>query len=383
MDPDPLLREAFASFPSPPGRADPSSFIDYDNDHVGHPTFPLTVSEFPEFPQAHRAISNLRLLLEDGFTTEHSLKGPNRELWLRTVLEAISILGNSIAQTQTLSSPSTSSPFLNLSDEEQTAFDLMVESISNLNAYFNSHFLNYSTATLCLCCLSASGLPITEAHFNSVMIACDQNVSAAHATITNELIHDMRITINKWSEDRTNEIQESMIATLIAGPFDRTLLDTDDRVHKWMCTARDSFHDELCHHISNDATASNHDLAEWIKSATQSALTTADEEVALRKAQRLTELNVQLESDFTTYCTTCSTALQQQADTELDAFKHSLRITTEQQKANASKAADAAVRSSTRKPSISTATSKRITRSVSRSNQASKPPTRDSSTERP
>jgi hypothetical protein len=171
MDPDPPLRDAFTTFPPIPGCADPSSFIDYDNDQVGQPTFPISATEFPEFPQAHTAISALHLLLKHGFATDSSPNGPNCELWLCTISETISILGYSIAQTQHLSTPSTSSPFLNLSDEEQTAFDLLVDSISTLDTYFDSHFLDYTTSKLCLHCLTLAGLPIIEAHFDSVMIA--------------------------------------------------------------------------------------------------------------------------------------------------------------------------------------------------------------------
>ena len=187
---------------------------------------------------------------------------------------------------------------------------------------------------------------MAEPAYESVMLSCHQNVSAAYATITNDLVRDLHTDLRRWALDTQTLVQDTMVQALTNDQFDISLIDTHDDIKTWLGSVRDSVRCSLM----------------------ERAETQARQEADAFFQQRSTELAAQAEEEY-------------------NRFKHDLKIKTELRKDNAVKAADAAVkgvsRNHPRAPPIRTSNSGRVTRSQSRSMRGTPNPSRPASPARP
>ena len=170
-----------------------------------------------------------------------------------------------------------------------------------------------------------------------------------------------------------------MISALIKESFEPTLLDADDRIHEWMRDARETIHGELRHRLTADVSKSNSDLLSWQARAARDIETEASARLESLRAKRYAALDAQLQAEAEQYYNESAAALRINSDAELDAFKHTLKIETEQRKDNAQKAAHSAVRASTRNHPRTSTSSPCVTRSRARKGTPSQTPTRDPS----
>ena len=308
---------------------------------------PIALHEYPDQPQAQAAyLSTMHSLrfLEQGFRTAASPAGPTRDMWLRVVSETLAYIHNSIQTTHAASTLPVA--FDSLSVEERSSFDLVIHTLSSLYAFFDNYCTSPEHADLCLRCLYEGDAPMTEPAYESVMLSCHQNASAAYATITNDLVRDIHADLTKWAKDVQDLVKDSMIQALTNDSFDLSLIDAHDDIRAWLSNVWDSARNSL------------KDRAE----------AQAREEAEAFFKQRSDELAAQAEDEF-------------------NKFKQELRIKTELRKDNAVKAAEAAVRASSRNhpraPPIKTANSGRVTRSQSRSMRGTPNPSRPASPARP
>ena len=281
---------------------------------------------------------------EQGFRTAALTAGPTHDMWLWVVSETLAYIHNSIQTTHSTSTLPVA--FDNLSQEECPSFDLMVKTLHLLETFFDNYFTDPLATNICLRCLYEGPDPVSEPTYKSVMLSCDQNVSAAYATITNTLIRELHTDLTTWAEDTQGLVRDAMIQALTNDQFDISLIDANDDIKTWLCSAQDSVRDTL-------------------------------------KGRAEAQAREEAESFFRQR----SKALTAEAEEAFNKFKHELKIKTELRKDNAIKAADAAVKGAAcnhpRAPPLSTASSGRVTRSQSRSMSVTPTPSRPASPPRP
>ena len=308
---------------------------------------PIALHEYPDQPQAQAAyLSTMHSLrfLEHGFRTAASPAGPTWDMWLRVVSETLAYIHNSIQTTHATSTLPVA--FDSLSVDERTTFDLVITTLSSLYAFFDNYCTSPEHADLCLRCLYEGDAPMTEPAYESVMLSCHQNASAAYATITNDLVRDIHADLMKWAMSTQDLVKDSMIQALTNDSFDLSLIDAHNDIKAWLSNVRDLVRDTLKGRAEAQAC----------------------EEAEAFFKQRSDELAARAKDEF-------------------NKFKHELRIKTELRKDNATKAADAVVkalsRNHLRAPPIKTSNSGRVTRSQSRSMCGTPNPSRPASPVRP
>ena len=384
MDPTPFIQHVLPTLPCALSRAMLSVRDSLGvQTTINHP-FPLQLHEFLDQPQAqlaYTAVNKLRDLLKAGFQTADSSQGPTRDLWLRTVSESLAIIHNSIVSTHSRTTPF-SATFTSLSEDETAFFDPTACIAERFDSFFGNYTTNPEDTDVCARCLHVAPLHHNAAYYESVMNTCDQDVTAAYTTLSNDLIRTMTNDLQTWAKERTDEIHEAMIRALISTEFDATLLDVNNRVHEWMREARDQFHHSLTQRIVNDAQDSNAALSAWTDWAAQQVKNLSATRFAESRNAAVAEADAKAKAEAETYYNDKATELRAAADLELATFKHQLRIDTDLRKDNMTKAANAAIRTVSRThPKLPP--SHRVTRSQSRTGTPSQTPTRDVSIERP
>ena len=224
---------------------------------------------------------------------------------------------------------------------------------------------------MCMRCLEECNIPVTHDHLDAVLMSCDQNIRAAHSTIINETIRDMHTNIQQWADNRTYQIQNKLIEGVVNGSIDQKIFDKDAHIQAWINSHVEFIQERLKANISHSATSEYQPLATWAIEAADVAYARATEnatKLAEEAAQkyynaeyaRLIDIaKANIAEDLKQNIT----AAEHEAETELAAFKHRLKIETEQKKDNATKATNAAVKKVTRMhphaPPISTSMSQR------------------------
>ena len=243
-------------------------------------------------------------------------------------------------------------------------------------------------------CLEECNIPVTHDHLDAVLMSCDQNIRAAHSTIINEAIRNMTTNIHQWADERVAQIQNKLIEGVVNGSIDQKIFDEDARIQAWINSHVEFIQERLKTNISHSATSEYQPLVAWTTEAADVAYTRATENAA-KSAEEAAQKYYNAEysrlidiakANIAEDLKQNIAAAELEAETELAAFKHRLKIETEQKKDNATKAANAAVKKVTRMhphaPPISTSTSQRSRTNSMVSGRPSRTPSHASSPER-
>ena len=354
----------------------------------------LTTDDFPEsdagLAQFH-AYCRIKELLSHGFATGDC----NSDDWLVLVANLLADIVNSIRKTHSeLSADEFASIFYDIYDSTLPTIDTIKHATSSLSSFFTTRFADPSNTTMCMRCLEECNIPVTHEHLDAVLMSCDQNICAAHSTIINEAIRNMHTNIQQWADERTSQIQNKLIEGIINGSIDQKIFDEDARIQMWINSHVEFIQERLKANISQSATSEYKPLVAWTTEAADVAYTRATDsatKAAEEAAQKYydaeyTRLINAAKANIAEDLRQSITVAEHEAETELAAFKHRLKIETEQKKDNATKAANAAVKKVTRMhphaPPISTSTSQRSRANSVASGRPSCTPSHTSSPER-
>ena len=336
-----------------------------------------------------QAYCRIQQLLSHGFGLDHS--GLDRDDWLTLITNLLADITNSIRTTHAQLPPE------ELFDDIEEAYHLITtakHASSSLSSFFTTCFADPSNTTMCMRCLEECNIPVTHDHLDAVLMSCDQNIRAAHSTIINETIRTMHTNIQQWADDRTYQIQNKLIEGVVNGSIDQKIFNEDARVQAWINSHAKFIRERLKANISHSTTSEYQPLATWAIEAADVAYARATENAtksAKEAAQKYynaeyTRLINVAKTNITEDLKQSITAAELEAETELAAFKHRLKVETEQKKDNATKAANAAVKKVTRMhphaPPVSTSTSQRSHTNSSVATRPSRTPSRAQSPER-
>ena len=181
---------------------------------------------------------------------------------------------------------------------------------------------------------------------------------------------------------------------MVNGSIDQKIFDEDARIQAWINSHIEFIQERLKANISHSATSEYQPLVAWTTEAADVAYTHATDNAtksAEEAAQKYynaeyTRLIDIAKANIAADLKQNITAAELEAEAELAAFKHRLKIETEQKKDNATKAANAAVKKVTRMhphaPPISSSTSQRSRANSLASGRPSRTPSRTASPER-
>ena len=336
-----------------------------------------------------QAYCRIQQLLSHGFNLDRS--GLDREDWLTLVANLLADITNSIRTTHNELPPE--ELFADMEDDSHL-ISVTKHAASSLSSFFTTRFSDPSNTTMCMRCLEECNIPITHDHLDAVLMSCDQNIRATHSTIINEAIRNMHTNIQQWADERTAQIQNKLIEGVVNGSIDQKIFDEDARIQAWINSHVEYIQERLKANISHTATSEYQPLAAWAieaadvayARATENATKSAEEAAQKYYNAEYTRLLDIAKANIAEDLKQNINAAELEAETELAAFKHRLKIETEQKKDNATKAANAAVKKVTRMhphaPPISTSTSQRSRANSMASGRPSRTPSRASSPDR-
>ena len=299
---------------------------------------------------------------------------PDRDDWINITVSLLTHIHNSIRKTH--SHTPLQEVFENLHPEELAKLQTIKHTTSSLSSFFTSRLTDPSNSTMCMRCLEECNIPVSFDHLDSVLMSCDQNIRAAHTTIINSIIRTMHTDLQAWADDRSEDIKNKLIEGVVNGSIDQKIFDEDARIQAWINSHVDFIQERLKANLSKIVPADYEPLSAWTTEAADvayKAATTKASEIAEREARKFYEqeyncLLTIAKQNVADDLQQQMTAADNEAEAELNAYKHKLRIETEQRKDNALKAANAAVkkvsRTHPRAPPIST-TARSRTNSIS------------------
>ena len=356
----------------------------------------ITTDNFSEddagLAQFH-AYARIRELLSHGFISNDS--NINSDDWLILVANLLADIVNSIRKSHSdLPADEFARIFYDIEDSTLPNVDTIKHAASSLSSFFTTRFADPSNTTMCMRCLEECNIPVTHDHLDAILMSCDQNIRAAHSTIINEAIRNMHTNIQQWANERTHQIQNKLIEGVVNGSIDQKIFDEDARIQAWINSHVEFIQERLKANISHSAPSDYKPLAAWATEAADVAYTRATDnatKAAEEAAQKYydaeyTRLIDIAKANIAEDLKQNITAAELEAETELAAFKHRLKIETEQKKDNATKAANAAVKKVTRMhphaPPSSTSTSQRSRANSMASVRPSRTPSHAPSPER-
>ena len=325
-----------------------------------------------------------------------TLTGPNNsDDWLILVANLLADIVNSIRKTHSeLPADEFAKIFYDIDDSSLSTIDTIKHAASSLSSFFTIRFADPSNTTMCMRCLEECNIPVTHEHLDAVLMSCDQNIRAAHSTIINEAIRNMHTNIQQWADEHTSQIQNKLIEGVVNGSINQKIFNEDARIQAWINSHVEYIQERLKANISHSATSEYQPLVAWTTEAADVAYTRATDNAtksAEEAAQKYynaeyTRLIDIAKANIAKDLKQNITAAELEAENELAAFKHRLKIETELKKDNATKAANAAVKKVTRMhphaPPISSSTSQRSRANSTVSGRPSRTPSRASSSER-
>ena len=343
-----------------------------------HPVTPneIYAANFPDHDVGvayYHAFKRVHEYLSHGFDS-YSDDLPDRDDWLPIIASLLTHVHNSFRKTH-LNQP-LSNAFEGLSPKETTLLQTIKHASSSISSFLTTRLTDPSNSTMCMRCLEECNIPVSFDHLDSVLMSCDQNIRAAHTTIINSIIRTMHADLQAWADDRSEDIKNKLIEGVINGSIDQKIFDEDARIQAWINSHVNFIQERLKANISKSVPADYEPLSAWTTEAADvayKAATTKASEIAEREARKfyeqeynrlLTLAKQQVADDLKLQMA----AADNEAELELSAYKHKLRVETEQRKDNALKAANAAVkkvsRTHPRAPPIST-TARSRTNSIS------------------
>ena len=339
------------------------------------------------------AYARIKELLSHGFASDHG--GLGNDDWLILVANLLADVVNSIRKTHSeLSANEFAGIFYDIYDSTLPTVDIIKHATSSLSSFFTTCFSDPTNTTMCMRCLEECNIPITHDHLDAVLMSCDQNIRAAHSTIINEAICNMNTNIQQWADKCTTQIQNKLIEGVVNGSIDQKIFDEDAHIQAWINSHVGFIQERLKANISHSATSEYQPLAAWATEAadvaytctTENASKSAEEAAQKYYNTEYTRLINIAKANIADDLKQNIAVAELEADTELAAFKHRLKIETEQKKDNATKAANAAVKKVTRMhphaPPVSLSISQRSRANSTTSGHPSRTPSRASSPER-
>ena len=292
---------------------------------------PLCLDEFPDSFQgtaAYTAVSRVSEFLSHGFLTPTNPSGPNRSLWLRAVSEIVVYIHNSLRRTHI--TDTLPAALNNLSAEESEALNLLSSTLSSLSSFTTSYKANPEHWNICLRCLEECNVSIDDAPIRSVLMSTDQNICAAHSTIINEAIRALTSEMEAWTDGRKAAVKTSLLEAILTDDA-ASLIPTDDpRLDAWITDRRAKLRRVAKANINKEVY--DETFAPW-------AIECADAwRVDIDKRVR-----AEAEAFYRDYLSSEQTKLRELADNEIAIFRNQLEVETEERKAHAQAASDAAV----------------------------------------
>ena len=314
---------------------------------------PVLLSDFPDTPQgvvAYTALQRVNEFLTHGFYTPNNLSAPHRELWLHTVSQILVHIHNSVRRTH-VANPLPNA-FSNMSSDETEAFSLLVKTLSSLSTFFNNCFENLvkpmddtdpsvDSWEICLRCLEECQYPITKAHYESVLMACSQNIHAAHRTIINDKLRSLTVEMDEWVDARRTQIQSAFIDAVTSEDFSFLFNATDHnpRLDAWVNSTVTNFTDYAKKLLINDiiATKAQPILIERITAAKVKAEREAEEYLATFIHDERAKAEATAIQDASKFYDNTLSSLKaealEKAEREVAEYKSNLKVASKERKA--------------------------------------------------
>ena len=316
------------------------------------------------------AVKRIRSLLQRGFRTpDNPDSDVPRGTWLVIAAELMVAIHQSIRASHG-ANPSLHA-FSDLDQEELALFNLITKVSDTFYQFFEDYQDNTELWETCLRCLEQCCLPIDQASYNSVAMTCGQSINAIHATVVNEKTREIHKRVHDWGENLYTTITNTFTDQIISDSVDaQSLLNMDDpRLANWL--------NVTAYNLKELARAKLLDEAvdQFVVPWASERLDTATDRLLATDGDRIRDLRAEAEkranNDSHKYYNDLLPSLREEAreraradayasfaedqarfraeaDAELAAFKHSLRIEVAERKSKAQEAADKSVSALTR-----------------------------------
>jgi len=327
------------------------------------PLHPISASNTPEavdFPDtqegrnAFSAFNRLRAFIHQGFQACDNDPDTPRHLWLRMFSTLLVDFHNSIRVTH--SDHPFPAAFTDLNTYKSQHIELINQTFSSFSHFFTNYKSDPQAWDICLCCLEECHIPIDKAEWVSVLKSCAQNIHAAHSTIVNNSIHTLHQEAEAWRLNQTDRLQTDFLSFLTNAEDDVLVVSADPRLKTWIKTTCTCLQTQLRSTLANTtltkilepwATTAFDDakaqkiitldkLRKELEAATAGEISKAKEAAHIRTAaeaqaffkQQLDIRTKQSLLDILQH----KAELHEAAEVEISAFKHTLKIQTEEHK---------------------------------------------------
>jgi hypothetical protein len=199
----------------------------------------------------------------------------NREQWLRTVAQLFASVLKGFSQ----SCPDTIDfdQLTNLGPDEKTALANLTQIVGSFNYYFTNPTEDFPLAwQQCRRCLKVNHITITEEHWRSLLMDCNQMVDAARSTVLNSKTREFEKSIMSWVDSQRAMAENQVIEMVLES--NHPPLTEDPRIIEWISRQAEALKDEA--------------KKKAVAQATRKARTLYDD--TLRKAQEGHDANIQM-----------------------------------------------------------------------------------------
>jgi hypothetical protein len=217
-----------------------------DDNHNPIPPYdaivPLTEGDFSSDQTYGPALLTQLAALHDTITPGFDEGGRlNREQWLRTVAQlfASALKGFSRSCPDTIDFDQ----LADLGPDEKVALANLTQVVGSFNYYFTNPTEDFPSAwQQCRRCLKVNHITITEEHWRSLLMDCNQMVDAARSTVLNSKTREFEKSIMAWVDSQRANAENQVIETVLESnhpPFTE-----DPRIVEWIARQADTLKDE-------------------------------------------------------------------------------------------------------------------------------------------
>ena len=330
---------------------------------------PLEIFDFPEGEEGQLSFTALRRILaflSHGFLDPDSnpMSSTSRDLWLRTTLELLAGIHNSIRRTN--GDFPLPKPFSDLPPASQHALNQIAKTCHTLNSYFTNYQSETSSWETCMRCLEECHVPMSQDNprFQALLMSTGQNVRAMQHSMANKARASFAGDLDTWHKHHFTRIKDAVALNIMneASTDIRLFLDpdTDPRLIEWISRTSKEIRSIVRANLLNEVFTDT--LTPWAIEALVARkaeeLAKIDREVAKAATQRRIDTEAEAETDafkeaksfYKLRLAQLKAEAEADAQHDLTTFHAELWVKTDTCKNNARTAADAAIAAATPLP---------------------------------
>ncbi|KAI0286129.1 hypothetical protein BC826DRAFT_972824 [Russula brevipes] len=288
---------------------------------------PLTAEDFPSGSFEADAVPWVASYIQRGFSLEPAahLDLPGRLLWSRVVADSLSAIVSGLRATHRRFPDNDRPPYHNILPSEAAPLLRCREAAVLTNAFF-SHDENgldtYNHDDVCLGCLMLADPGTDEERLTMAAKSCGGDIETARTSLFNERIREINLELDDWKQQTVEASQMAICDAVCEREFDPDLFpEGADRLRTW--------------------------IEGWL---TDRSISSAIRMWYADKVQEAKDsLAPQYDAEFQVFAEDCKSShtarmanMQTESERELLAFKSTIRLETDELKANVLRASNKA-----------------------------------------